>query len=100
MKLQYPQAESVMRSDLENVRRQLAGCFLQDLLETKPNQSRHAAAASISNASFFAPQIRKACVILENTDLKFDLSSMCRELKKQLSMEFDFRIVRAMMEDG
>jgi hypothetical protein len=38
--------------------------------------------------------IRKACVVLERTDLKFDLSSMCRELGKQLAMEFDFRIVR------
>lgn len=39
--------------------------------------------------------LRRACLILERTDLKFDLSSMCRELQKQLAMEFDFRIVRA-----
>ncbi len=38
--------------------------------------------------------LRRACMILERTDLKFDLSSMCRELAKQLAMEFDFRIVR------
>lgn len=38
--------------------------------------------------------LRRACLILERTDLKFDLSSMCRELQKQLAMEFDFRIVR------